>query len=187
MPSSSASDIARSPASGVRRSWLTHDTSSRRDDSSARSRSRVSASALRRRGELAAHVLELGGERAAVVVGHAVRRRARRSALRSRRLSWASRRAADPAATVAIPPAATLSTMTVIQSSVGSSMAWIAPSSAPIDAAVPVSTTEASTPVSERRRSRQQHEPRGQGGDRRPQQGPADVGERDGHDGGSRR
>ncbi len=42
-PSSSASAIARSPASGVRRSWLTQATSSRRLASSARSRARDSA------------------------------------------------------------------------------------------------------------------------------------------------
>ncbi|CAM5674949.1 hypothetical protein SBADM41S_11594 [Streptomyces badius] len=40
MPSSSASAIARRPASGVRRSCEIHATSSRREVSSARSRSR---------------------------------------------------------------------------------------------------------------------------------------------------
>jgi hypothetical protein len=43
-PSASASDIARIPASGVRRSWLIQVTSSRRADSAARSRSRASRS-----------------------------------------------------------------------------------------------------------------------------------------------
>src|ERR671911_1307038 len=41
-PSSSASAIARSPASGVRRSWDTHATNCRRLSSSRRSRSRAS-------------------------------------------------------------------------------------------------------------------------------------------------
>ncbi len=44
MPSSSASAIARMPASGVRRSWETHETSSRREPSSRASRSRDSSS-----------------------------------------------------------------------------------------------------------------------------------------------
>ena len=43
--------------------------------------------------------------------------------------------------------------MTVTCSFVGSSIAWMKPKIAPIDAAVPVSTTEASRAPSERRRS----------------------------------
>ena len=48
-PSASASAIARIPASGLRRSWLIHATSSRRDASAARSRSRASRSHTLRR------------------------------------------------------------------------------------------------------------------------------------------
>ena len=63
-PSSSASAMARSPASGVRRSWLTQATSSRRLASSARSRARDSASFSWARGQLVGQGRELGGQAA---------------------------------------------------------------------------------------------------------------------------
>ena len=61
-PSSSASAMARSPASGVRRSWLTQATSSRRLASSARSRVRGLGELLVRRGQLVGEGGELGGQ-----------------------------------------------------------------------------------------------------------------------------
>ena len=48
-PSAIASETARIPASGVRRSWLTNATSRRRDCSAARSESRISCSHTVRR------------------------------------------------------------------------------------------------------------------------------------------